>query len=869
MISLYLTENLSSALKEKLSDFFTKKDFAERISPLPVGIVAPNASAINGLKVQLSRLGLLIHVHFFTPSTLRQFLSPLLEGSKISCEKDIYLSTALTGMNKEEAIFWAPILETATKAGFSNALSEAKLLADQLKNRNEILLAAGLQHPIEHDRALWQETLLKLQKNHPLEPRFHHLFIAGFGYESTHLFPLFLQALTQSIDASVFLDATQDLPAQELLVHTWEKFLNQEATWITNSSDLPVSPKGIETTSFQETLSELYALLKNHETSCSRIAITSTCTKPLREAAAFLQTLAIPCSITLPIQDPNLPLFESWRRYQEDNTLQATLHFAQVLLNYQKIDLEEFTQLTHQLQRIAHTLQSNDLELLKQAVWNQDILSFFEDWPILAAAENISYWDEKMMEILEVFGKNVTESPLETWIDRSEIVSKPIILEYLSYHFQPTFENAHPWARIWIGPVDAMPFVDVGAAIYLCKETPRAPTYPQNDWAPSHNQEIIISFQKNSLEKFLHVPFGYILNEEEESFVQKRHLESLLKKNIPITFLGDLSLLPEDISDRLHPIDTAQSSSFYFENKLSLDEKLQLQKAHAARRTPHQPFGPYEFTFTPREPLCLSSSAWEEAFNYPALAFYKHILHLSPPQLSISKGASREKGIWVHRWLQEDFDDIETIALQFYSKHLSKKTPHQEQNILYQSLFEEAKAHALQIQTAFQNHFSNLYRYAEIELPKDISLELTSHPQKSLKMRGRIDALLTHTAIDKIENVDQPIYIIDFKTSSRKPLTKNNLQKGYGLQLLLYGLALRKIGATQVTLALVSPEGTTPLTIENWQDFDPLLEELLLISQGHFGDLAPHFENGSSNFHPTATLAIDPKILATKYRDAS
>lgn len=872
MVSLYLAENLASALKEKLTDFFTKKEYPETITPLPIGILVPNSACINGLKVQLSRLGSLIHVYFFTPNSLREFLSNSFSGVKIASEKDIDLATALTGLSKEETLFWSPLLQIATKAGFSNALTAKQGIADRLKNRNQNLLDAQLRHPIEHDRAVWQHTIQKLQENHYPEPRFHHLFIAGFGYESTHLFPLFLQALTQSTDASVFLDATQDLEIQELWVHTWEKFVNQEARWIPNNTHT-VSQQAIQTVSFQETLNQLYKIIKDYESlySSGRIAITSFCNKTLREVAAFLQTFLIPCSVTLPIQNADLPLLQSWCRYQEEETIGATLHFAQVLLNYKKIDLEEFTRLTYQLQKIAHTLQSNNLSRIRNALSNHECLSFFEDWPILPPTENLAYWDEKITEVLEVFDKSFTENPFASWLNRSDSVTKSIILEYINHSYKTTSENPHPWGRIWIGPIDAIPFVDAVATICLCAEPSRAPRNPYNHWTSSHNQEITISLNQNSLEKFLHVPFGYILNEDEESLSRKRHLNNLIKSDTPIIFLGDLTLLPEEILEKLEYLEPYSIQSLDFENSLPPEDKLALQKAHLARRTPNAPFGPYEFTYTPKEPLCLSSSAWEEAFNYPALAFYKHVLHLQPPQLSMMQSGSREKGIWVHQWLQENFDDIESISLSFYNKYISenKATDSLNHNILYQSLWEEAQAHALQIRAAFESQFSGLYRYSEIELPKNISLELSTDPQKSLKMRGRIDALLTQTTINNIEDVHQPICIIDFKTSSRKPLTKNNLQKGYALQLLLYGLALRKIGATQVTLALVSPEGTTPLTIDNWSDFDPILEELLMISKGHFGDMAPNFENSVYSLHPTATLPIDPKILFTKYRSAS
>lgn len=861
MVSLYLAENLGIALERTLADFFEKLAQSEDIPALPVGILLPSYAHIGALKVQLSGARLLLNVQFFTPKTLREFLSSTL-SKNIACEKDLFFATTLTGLSTEEALFWQPILETAIQAGPSQAVKEAELIQTTLEKSTQILETVGLLHPLTHDRTLWNETLIKLQSNQALEPRFHHFFIAGFGYEDTHLFPLFLQALSQSINASVFLDAVQDLPAQELWVNTWEKFLHQEGRWLPSENSVPPFT-GIHSCRIKDTLEIIYRKIYAWENvhPSSRLAITSPCAKTLREVTAFLESHAIPCSATLPLQNPYLPLFKSWRRYQEEETLDATLHFAQTLFNHQKIEAKDFNALSHELQKTAHTLQTHHLSILRETLKHHDCLSFFEDWPILPQEETFVYWDEAATEALQLLGAEATSTPLKPWHNGLQKISKKAILEYLEHAYNCTLETQHPWARLWIGPVEAVSFMKAEEVICLVAKNSTPPHAPQNDWIEDHNKEVSIPLHTGATEKFLHIPFSYILGPEEETLAKKRPLESLMKKGVPVTFIGDLKLLPDEIFEKLEVLSDSIENTIPDKNNLPDAQKNQIQKAYNARRTPHTPFGPYEFTCTPQDGLLLSSSAWEEAFHYPALAFYKHVLHIQNTPVSILQAGNREKGVWVHSWLQEDLGALEASAKNFYEKSYTLPP-----NILYQALWEEARAHALQIETTFQSHFAHLHRYSEIDLPKVLTLELNDHPQNTLKIKGRIDALLSTQVLDKIEAVKEPIWIIDFKTSPRKPLTINNLKQGYALQLLLYGLALKKLGATAVTLALVSPEGTRPLLIEDWEEFQPLLEELLPISQGQFGEMPfPSFGNAKS-YHPTATLLIDPKILATKYR---
>jgi hypothetical protein len=135
---------------------------------------------------------------------------------------------------------------------------------------------------------------------------------------------------------------------------------------------------------------------------------------------------------------------------------------------------------------------------------------------------------------------------------------------------------------------------------------------------------------------------------------------------------------------------------------------------------------------------------------------------------------------------------------------------------------------------------------------------------ETLHVRGRIDLLLGPAA-----TLDD-LWLVDYKTGNRSALRTADIEKGEGLQLALYALALRASGANEVGLSLLTPA----LRLEEPQirvgDLDALAglwRGLLHVQNtGIFGMRGPlRQEFGFSQEYPLATLAIDPDILAEKW----
>src|SRR5437762_6303691 len=75
-----------------------------------------------------------------------------------------------------------------------------------------------------------------------------------------------------------------------------------------------------------------------------------------------------------------------------------------------------------------------------------------------------------------------------------------------------------------------------------------------------------------------------------------------------------------------------------------------------------------------------------------------------------------------------------------------------------------------------------------------------------LKLHGQIDLALTQNDADSFAR--QKIWVVDYKTGSTKELKASdlhdNLVKGTTLQLCLYALAMRELGAAEVGVSIIS-----------------------------------------------------------------
>ena len=141
-----------------------------------------------------------------------------------------------------------------------------------------------------------------------------------------------------------------------------------------------------------------------------------------------------------------------------------------------------------------------------------------------------------------------------------------------------------------------------------------------------------------------------------------------------------------------------------------------------------------------------------------------------------------------------------------------------------------------------------------------------------LKLHGQIDLVLAQNDVVSFDG--QKIWIVDYKTGSTKELKNTDLHdhlvKGTTLQLGLYALALRELGAAEVNASIISlvvknvaPQLSVADLAPHTDVFSDLAEMQRTGIFGMKGEIRPSF--GYSAPYPLATLPIDNDILEDKW----
>jgi hypothetical protein len=141
-----------------------------------------------------------------------------------------------------------------------------------------------------------------------------------------------------------------------------------------------------------------------------------------------------------------------------------------------------------------------------------------------------------------------------------------------------------------------------------------------------------------------------------------------------------------------------------------------------------------------------------------------------------------------------------------------------------------------------------------------------------LHLHGQVDLVLAQN--DAANFAGQKIWIVDYKTGSTKELKTSdlhdNLVKGTTLQLGLYALAMRELGAAEVSVSILSlaVKNVAPqLSVVDLAPHTSVFADLAEMQRtgvfGMKGEIRPAF--GYSAPYPLATLPIDNDILEDKW----
>src|SRR6266516_1548348 len=314
--------------------------------------------------------------------------------------------------------------------------------------------------------------------------------------------------------------------------------------------------------------------------------------------------------------------------------------------------------------------------------------------------------------------------------------------------------------------------------------------------------------------------------------------------------------------------------------------------AFNARRDASKPATEYDFALRANEsyrPMpTLGVSDLERMVSSPAIVWMKRYLGVEASDDTANPWAVTS-GKWVHRWLASISEkkagklfaafpsstiidervrvsaDERRAALQQLCDSLGRVVPD-----WWNSGWLNARFLARHLGGKIASAKGWTRMAAELPIGRDGAVKIADGVE--LQLRGQIDLVLAQN--DSADFTGQKIWIVDYKTGSTKELKSSDLHdslvKGTALQLGLYSLAMRELGAAEVSVSVLSlavknvgPQLSVVDLTPHTNVFADLAEMQRTGVFGMKGEIRPAF--GYSAPYPLATLQIDNDILEDKW----
>ena len=321
--------------------------------------------------------------------------------------------------------------------------------------------------------------------------------------------------------------------------------------------------------------------------------------------------------------------------------------------------------------------------------------------------------------------------------------------------------------------------------------------------------------------------------------------------------------------------------------------------AYDARRDPNVPSREYDFAFRSKPPVVptLSVSDFDQLIAAPGLVWLKKYLGVKAADESDNVWNS-STGKWVHDWLAA----VATGTVKTFTRlpdstemerrvwaaaetkrsdvaHLcgaaGKPVPDWWSGGWHNALF---LARVLAEKLGAVKGWS--WMATEWTIDEDLAVKVTENA--TLSLRGRIDLLLARKA-PSADWTAEDLWIVDYKTGAKKalatakkdangrrPALKKKLLDGSALQLGLYTLAVRALGAQRTEVSLLSPlvrRLEPQVSGDEFSSEEDIFAELARMQQtGMFGMHGPlRSAYRFTDDYLLATLAIDSDILEQRW----
>jgi hypothetical protein len=314
------------------------------------------------------------------------------------------------------------------------------------------------------------------------------------------------------------------------------------------------------------------------------------------------------------------------------------------------------------------------------------------------------------------------------------------------------------------------------------------------------------------------------------------------------------------------------------------------QTAYHARRDPSHGFGPYEFACVNNKlTLTLSCKEWENALKQPAIVWLNHCLGVAAYQnFALEDRFAPAGGSWVHRWLEQIVTELCPGALLAapgspdWIEALSNAAAEArkralaifnkagiEAPLLWFALWNESVYKSRRLILQLQGIAGRPFVLSELSLPKGMAASVNG--SQRLRLSGRMDILFC-TELPKWQNA-RPFegassLVLDFKTGQNMSLSASGIQKGNGLQVALYALALGALGASDIQFGVSAPQAPSPKLAKPQilADLQTFFQALARMQDSAvFGMTAlSEFDPVTSDPLPLAILPVPADVLAIK-----
>ena len=314
--------------------------------------------------------------------------------------------------------------------------------------------------------------------------------------------------------------------------------------------------------------------------------------------------------------------------------------------------------------------------------------------------------------------------------------------------------------------------------------------------------------------------------------------------------------------------------------------------AFNTRRDSTKPAGEYDFSLRPNESYrsvpTLSVSDLQRMVSSPALIWMKRYLGVEGPE-DAANSWTATTGKWVHDWLANIIEarggrifsafpvltkidkrirlaaDERCAALRRLCELLGKVVPD-----WWTSGWLNARYLARYLGAKIGSAKGWEWMATEVAVGREGAVKIADGVE--LELHGQIDLALAQNDADSFAG--QKIWVVDYKTGSTKELKASdlhdNLVRGTTLQLGLYALAIRALGAAEVGVSIISlaVKNVAPqLSVVDLAAHTDVFGDLAQMQRtgvfGMKGEIRPAF--GYSALYPLATLPIDNDILEDKW----